>query len=127
MLAVPPAPPLITRQAGILFGPDVTERFLRDNRLTCILRGHEGAPALAPAPAPACNGAAVRAHQPARPALPAGAACKRLTLPRWLPAGPDARALRSDMQPMSEGWTLDHDTPAGAWGALGEGARAGPA
>lgn len=29
--------------AGILWGPDVTEAFLRDNGLRCILRGHEGA------------------------------------------------------------------------------------
>lgn len=27
--------------------------------------------------------------------------------------GPDARDGRDDMQPMSGGWTLDHDTPAG--------------
>ncbi|KAL4457690.1 hypothetical protein ABPG75_012555 [Micractinium tetrahymenae] len=53
---------------GILFGPDVTEAFLRDNGLRLILRGHEG---------------------------------------------PDARALRPDMQGMQDGFTLDHDTPCG--------------
>ncbi|KAI7845863.1 hypothetical protein COHA_000597 [Chlorella ohadii] len=53
---------------GIRFGPDVTEAFLRDNGLRCILRGHEG---------------------------------------------PDSRVQRPDMQPMSGGWTLDHNTPAG--------------
>ena len=27
--------------------------------------------------------------------------------------GPDAREGRDDMLPMAQGWTLDHDTPAG--------------
>lgn len=37
-----PLPPLACA-TGVRFGPDVTEAFLRDNGLRCILRGHEGA------------------------------------------------------------------------------------
>jgi serine/threonine-protein phosphatase 5 len=58
----------LARGIGMAFGPDVTERFLKENSLSLILRSHEG---------------------------------------------PDARDDRDDMKPMSEGWTLDHDTPAG--------------
>jgi serine/threonine-protein phosphatase 5 len=56
------------RGVGMVFGPDVTERFLTENGLRLVLRSHEG---------------------------------------------PDARDGRDDMQPMSGGYTLDHDTPAG--------------
>ena len=56
------------RGIGMIFGPDVTEAFLRLNGLSLILRSHEG---------------------------------------------PDARTDREDMGPMLEGYTLDHDTPAG--------------
>lgn len=30
------------RAIGLLFGPDVTQRFLTDNKLRLILRSHEG-------------------------------------------------------------------------------------
>lgn len=35
-----------TCAAGVRFGPDITEAFLRDNGLRCILRGHEGVSAM---------------------------------------------------------------------------------
>ncbi|KAL6776700.1 hypothetical protein ACKKBF_B30600 [Auxenochlorella protothecoides x Auxenochlorella symbiontica] len=57
-----------TRNIGMVFGPDVTQRFLEENGLRLILRSHEG---------------------------------------------PDAREGREDLSPMTEGHTLDHDTPAG--------------
>lgn len=57
-----------SRGIGMTFGPDVTERFLRDNGLKLILRSHEG---------------------------------------------PDAREGREDMAPMTEGYTIDHNTPCG--------------
>ena len=41
--------------AGILFGPDVTAAFLRDNGLRCILRGHEGKGAARAAAAPSAS------------------------------------------------------------------------
>lgn len=107
-----------TCAAGVRFGPDITEAFLRDNGLRCILRGHEGAPALLAwaelvellsgvtttmpcslrgMQQPMChNTAAVRSAH----------ACSEH-------AGPDSRVQRPDMAPMSGGWTLDHDTPAG--------------
>ncbi|PSC75899.1 Serine threonine-phosphatase 7 [Micractinium conductrix] len=60
--------PNVARGVGMVFGPDVTERFLAENGLRLVLRSHEG---------------------------------------------PDAREGRDDMGPMTAGWTLDHDTPAG--------------
>lgn len=30
------------REIGCVFGPDMTERFLRENGLRCVIRSHEG-------------------------------------------------------------------------------------
>lgn len=60
----------VTRGLGLIYGPDVSEQFLRQEGLRLLVRSHEG---------------------------------------------PDARADRTDgMQPMDDGFTLDHNTPAGA-------------
>jgi serine/threonine-protein phosphatase 5 len=58
-----------TRGVGLLFGPDVTKRFLESHNLKMIVRSHEG---------------------------------------------PDARFAREDMDPMDTGFTLDHESEAGA-------------
>lgn len=115
-----------TCAAGVRFGPDITEAFLRDNGLRCLLRGHEGAPALlawAELVVPLsrvtttmlfARHAMINLPQQLS-ALPMLALNMqgRTTHACSAHAGPDSRVQRPDMAPMSGGWTLDHDTPAG--------------
>ena len=122
------------RGVGMVFGPDVTEvRVLREPgaaRPEWVLEAAALLQLLLP------PRTTVR-PSPCRPSIPAPCLLKlsdRCFGPRTSPLlpcpqrfltenglrlvlrsheGPDARDGRDDMQPMSGGYTLDHDTPAG--------------